>query len=357
MPPVPRTVRDININGAWGETWEQQRFLLHMDADLEIAVFATDENIETLQRCQLLFIDATFRCCPRPYKQMFTILGQFQGHVVPLVYALMTRRGIGQYRQVFQCVKTAVRERTHHHWRPAHIVCDFERELWTSIETELPRARLQGCYFHFTQILFRKVQELGLAVGYRRNNRLQRFIRKVLAICYIPTPVMMMTFNRLLNHARTRRLLRRYPALGDFITYFRRTYLGPQALFPPASWSVTDRDMNQRTNNSAESFHKAFGSAVGVRRPNLWMFIRVLKDRQSVTENTFEAARRGQPAPRRRRKWRFLEARLTTLKEEYNAAYMICGIAAPWHCGPVALRPRGIADLWHCGPVALRPVP
>ena len=102
-------------------------------------------------------MDATFRCCPRPYKQMFTILGQFQGHVVPLVYALMTRRGIGQYRQVFQCVKTAVRERTHHHWRPAQIVCDFERVLWTSIETELPRARLQGCYFHFTQCLFRKV--------------------------------------------------------------------------------------------------------------------------------------------------------------------------------------------------------
>ena len=252
MPPVPRTVRDININSAWGETWEQQQFLLHMDADWEIAVFAMDENIETLQRCQLLFMDATFRCCPRPYKQMFTILGQFQGHVVPLVYALMTRRGIGQYRQVFQCVKTTVRERTHHHWRPAQIMCNFERVLWTSIETELPRARLQGCYFHFTQTLFRKVQELGLAVGYRRNNRLQRFIRKVLAIGCIPTPVMMMTFNRLLNHARTRRLLRRYPALGDFITYFRRTYLGPQALFPPASWSVTDRDRNQRTNNSAE---------------------------------------------------------------------------------------------------------
>ena len=71
------------------------------------------------------------------------------------------------------------------------------------------------------------------------------------------------------------------------------------------------------------AFHKAFGGAVGVRRPNFWMFIRVLKDRQSVTENTFEAARRGQQAPRRRRKWRVLKAWLTTLKEEYNAGKTI----------------------------------
>ena len=135
VPPIPTSVEDVIINGPCGETWEQQRFLLHRDADWGIAIFASDENIAQLQRCKVLYMDATFRCRPRPYKQIFTNLGQFHRFVAPLVYALMKRREIGHYRQVLQNVSAAVRRSTHHNWRPAKIICDFEQALWTSIET------------------------------------------------------------------------------------------------------------------------------------------------------------------------------------------------------------------------------
>ncbi|KAL8569110.1 hypothetical protein ACOMHN_055026 [Nucella lapillus] len=68
------------------------------------------------------------------------------------------------------------------------------------------------------------------------------------------------------------------------------------------------------------AFHKTFASAVAVRRPNIWVFLRVLKDQQALSENrsTFEAVRRGELPPRRRKKWRNLEERLKELKRQYN---------------------------------------
>ncbi|KAL8618185.1 hypothetical protein ACOMHN_059192 [Nucella lapillus] len=66
------------------------------------------------------------------------------------------------------------------------------------------------------------------------------------------------------------------------------------------------------------SSHKTFASAVAVRRPNIWVFLRVLKDQQALSENTFEAVRRGELPPRRRKKWRNLEERLQELKRQYN---------------------------------------
>ena len=96
---------------------------------------------------------------PRPYDQVFTILGSLIGFVIPFVHVLMAERTIGHYRQALQAVKTGVRRSTHHNWHPRLTVTDFELALRTAIETELPATRIGGCYFHFTQALWRKIQE------------------------------------------------------------------------------------------------------------------------------------------------------------------------------------------------------
>ena len=57
---------------------------------------------------------------------------------------------------------------------------------------------------------------------------------------------------------------------------------------------------------------------VQVCHPSLWLFIRHLKDRQTLTEETIMLAERGDAPPRRRRKWRILETSLVRLKAQYN---------------------------------------
>ncbi|GFO39893.1 hypothetical protein PoB_006639800 [Plakobranchus ocellatus] len=75
VPPIPQVCADVRIEGEWANTWLQERFLLYLDNDWGVAVFATDENMQRLQRCHDVYINGTFRTCPSPYTQFFTIHG------------------------------------------------------------------------------------------------------------------------------------------------------------------------------------------------------------------------------------------------------------------------------------------
>ena len=247
MPEIPAAVEDVNIAGPWAETWLHDRFLLHQDNDWGISIFATDANLRALRRCGEVYMDGTFRSCPAPYNQFFTVLGRYHGWVIPLVDVLMENKGIGHYRQVLAAISRHVRRVTHHRWRPRMVICDFEQALITAVETDLPHAQVKGCYFHFTQNLWRRIQELGLAGPYHRDRDLRKCLRKVMAIGYLPLALVQMNFNLLRAARRTNNLINRYPALMDFFAYVMNTYVN--GTFPPALWSVYDRNMDVRTNN------------------------------------------------------------------------------------------------------------
>jgi hypothetical protein len=245
VPNIPWEVGDVEIES----TWAGDYFLLHQDNDWGILLFATPENLEGLSRCTDVYMDGTFRTCPHPYSQFFTVHGKYRNRVIVFVSCLVTGKNIGQYRQILQTLKLKIRQLTGHRWLPVRVICDFEQSLITAIQTDLPRVHLSGCYFHFTQALWRNVQSLGLARPYRQ--RLRKCIRKVMAIGYLPLLLVRQNFNIHRNANSTRRLVRRFPALNDFLNYVQRNYLDGN--FSPAMLNVFERDMDNRSNNFVES--------------------------------------------------------------------------------------------------------
>lgn len=65
-------------------------------------------------------------------------------------------------------------------------------------------------------------------------------------------------------------------------------------------------------------FHNRWNRAIGVRHPNLWIFIRQLKDEQRRCQRIVRDANRGHPPPKRKRRFRLLQERLTRLKTSYR---------------------------------------
>lgn len=253
VPQVPLTIDDVSIHGTWKRTWSEEKFLLYQDNEWGVLIYATEDNLKNLQQCHEIYCDGTFRTCPRPYQQYFTIHGMYTNRVLCFVNCLMVSRTIADYRHVFQVLKGKIREVTNHRWRPRRVVCDFEQAIITAVETELPRAQISGCYFHFNQNLWRKVQNLGLATEFRQNQRLKKVIRKVMAIGYLPLAVVRQNFRLLRTSRNTVRLCRRFPELTDFLDFFENNYLHANGMFPPQMWNVYDRDINNRTNNYVES--------------------------------------------------------------------------------------------------------
>jgi hypothetical protein len=252
MPAIPAVIEDVEIDGQWRKTWKKERFLIKLDNDWGIAVFTTRRMLTAMQAAQCLYLDGTFCTAPRPYMQMVTIHGMYLGFVIPLAFCLLTGKNVGQYRQVLRSVKRAVLRVTGQPLLPGKVVLDFEHGLILAVETEFPLARAAGCYFHFTQSLWRHVQEVGLAGIYKRNGRLRKLVRCVMAIAFLPVLIVRQNFMVLRRTMRVRRLVRRFPQLDEWLDYVEATYIRGNAPFPPVLWNVYNRDVNTRTNNHVE---------------------------------------------------------------------------------------------------------
>ncbi len=253
LPDVPHHINDVDIFDEWARTWNGKQFCSFQDNAWGILVFCTSKSCKMLQRCKIMYIDGTFRTAPEPYMQFVTIHGFYGDRVIPFVFCLLNGKQVGQYRQLLRHVKQKVRRETGHALRPRKVVCDFEASLIAAIETELPRSSVRGCYFHFCQSLFRKIQELGLAGPFRRHKRLRKCVKKLMALGYLPLAIVRQTFANFSTSRSTTAVCQRFPQLQPFMAYMNRNYVDQQAIFPPRMWNVFDRDADNQTNNYVES--------------------------------------------------------------------------------------------------------
>ena len=138
-----------------------------------------------------------------------------------------------------------------------------------------------------------------------------------MALGFLPLRFVPGVFNILCNSGLVRQKIAQYPSLQAFLDYVRNTYISPNSTSPPHRWNLFHRNMDTRTNNVVESFHKQLNSAISVRHPSLWIFTRHLKDFHAESETKIQNANAGAPRPNRRRKWRRVESRLLNLKTQY----------------------------------------
>lgn len=252
VPPLPIDIDDVDIQGEWAKTQKGRLFLNKLDNNWGMAVFTTSRLLKALQQCTCVYVDGTFKTAPNPYVQFLSIHGLYNGFVVPLVFCLVDGKSIGQYRQILQQLKQEILRKTGMNWNPQQVVLDFEQAMLLAIQTELPGTKLSGCYFHFTQNLWRHIQEEGLVRAYRTSKTLRTTVKKVMAIGFLPTMLVRQNFDLLRNTNRTQRLVQRFPQLDDWLDYVQNTYINRNSLFPPSVWNIYKRSTNTRTNNHLE---------------------------------------------------------------------------------------------------------
>ena len=92
---------------------------------------------------------------------------------VPLVFALMSGKRKADYTSVLTAVESYVDT------SPSRVVLDFEVGMWEAIRDRdfFATSQLQGCLFHFTQCIWRQIQDEGMRQDYINDEgtRLVRF--------------------------------------------------------------------------------------------------------------------------------------------------------------------------------------
>ncbi|XP_063845359.1 uncharacterized protein LOC135091548 [Scylla paramamosain] len=146
------------------------------------------------------------------------------------------------------------------------VVADFEQAIWRAFRYILPNTTIQGCLFHWAQCIFRKVQDLGLAVAYRENGLMQKFVRKLFALPCLPVEHICAAFNQLSNEPST-------PAVAPLLDYIRDTWIEGD-LWPPTSWCIFNQ--STRTNNDVEGYHRRINEKARNQAHQLYKLIPLL---------------------------------------------------------------------------------
>ena len=93
------------------ETNKSENVVLVNDKDSEILAFSPQTNLQTL--CNIvteLFIDGTFKSCPKHFFQLYTIHGSKNGHYLPLVVALLPSKSKQCYNKMWSLLINSCRE-------------------------------------------------------------------------------------------------------------------------------------------------------------------------------------------------------------------------------------------------------
>ena len=158
-PPIPANIGQVDINGAWAQTWGGTCNLLSIDNQLGVVVFASQRELEVLSRCTQIFIDGTFHTATFPYCQIVTLHGNYLGWRMPLAMALLTGKTQERYRQFLRVIQMEIFG--NRPFAPTQVVTDFKIGLKNAIHMELPLGQMYGCYFNFTQSILQRLQRLA----------------------------------------------------------------------------------------------------------------------------------------------------------------------------------------------------
>ena len=130
-------------------------------------------NINALLTCNVLMVDGTFKTCPSPYAQFFTIHGNCNGHIIPLIFILLRDKTAAVYSKVFRVLK----RKTGNRLNPVKFISDFETGLLAALEMEFPNAIRHCCLFHLTSNIWKYVQQIGLSGDYMNDINVKNIVQ------------------------------------------------------------------------------------------------------------------------------------------------------------------------------------
>ncbi|XP_060082120.1 uncharacterized protein LOC132561410 [Ylistrum balloti] len=250
LPKLPTSVADITLENEWTLTNTGDQFVLFDDNrdNTRILAFATTSNLEILSTATTLYCDGTFYTCPRFFSQLYTNHAMIDNQMYPLNAA----------KSIFQGIT------------------------------------VKGCFFHFTQCIWRKTQQLGLQTYYRDNEDIHRLVRRAAVLPLIPP-------QRIEDYW--------FNAMDDLEDVDLQVDTTPFTDYVTTQWIEGDRHVwnhfdndGPRTTNNLEGWHSKLKKRIPHAHPNIYLFIRVLKDIQAANDiNRIQRAAGGLPVPKRRR--------------------------------------------------------
>ncbi|KAK3086401.1 hypothetical protein FSP39_017917 [Pinctada imbricata] len=305
LPKLPANLRELTLHGDWTTNTAGEPFLLVDDGtDKRILIFATQANLKYLADATTIFGDGTFYTCPDLFTQIYSIHAEVAGEMYHLVYALLPGKTQAIYTRLFQLLRSTCLS-NNIVLRPQTMFLDFEIAAHNAARATFPGIQIRGCFFHYTQCIWKKAQSTGLQTPYQTDPDITSVVRRAAVLPLVPpSDVDDVWFHALdqLGHSSTS------TDATEFTDYVTTHWVEGMDY---DRWNHYHTD-GPRTTNHLEGWHAKIKRQVQHSHPNIYVHITQLKQIQAANEvSILQLSAGGIPRPKRR-KYRDLECRLNS---------------------------------------------
>ncbi|XP_053208063.1 uncharacterized protein LOC128392104 [Panonychus citri] len=250
-------------------TLDKKSFLIHNDNNM--IVFSSSTFLTHLANSDRVYVDGTFSSVPRQFYQLFTIHILINNNMFPAAYALLPDKKMETYLRLLAIINQQIRLRLRLVFNPLHLHCDFECAIIKAFTSFFPSINVHGCYFHYSQCLYRKIQNLGLKICYEKNSEFRLLFKRCKALPLISLGDLDEAWF-LINELNTNEDER----VDEFLFYIQSTWVNENAIFKRDSWNHFG-NFGTRTTNHLEGFHNKLNSCFNHGSPNLFSLINQLR--------------------------------------------------------------------------------
>ncbi|CAF0848187.1 unnamed protein product [Didymodactylos carnosus] len=273
LPPNPKSP-DFEVPKLYSTTNNNEDFLIydstHKKLGGRLMIFSTKALIEILCDCDTILIDGTFKTRPILFAQVYVIMGKHLGEVIPLVWCLTSKRNQDVYKKIFNVLKTKANE-FGGRFEPQYAYLDFEVGTINALENLFPDMSIRGCWYHYTQAIFRNIQKIGLVHMYEQNKEVSIWLKSFMALPLVKHNTVAAAIQLLIDNAPLPDNL-----LVEFIQYFEKQWV---QRVPKKYWNLGP--IHIRCNNAVEAYNNRLQHRFGIH-PRLWSFIHFLKGEESL---------------------------------------------------------------------------
>ena len=259
-------------------------------------VFTTLTLLSLLSTELKASVDGTFKAiCPN-FDQLFILLVRICDSWVPVAYGFLPDRRLASYENfllliLMECAKHNLKISLE------KVYCDYELNIHKSFTRILKWIKIRGCYFHFTQKIWKQVQSQKFCNHYTNDSKFRKFVRCVVGLPFLPVNDLQKAVDWLetwkFDHP-DHELFQR-----EILAYITRFWInGP---FPPQVWSVWARKRHN-TNNHHESYNSRLNKMLHCFHPNPWILLMTIVKELNKSESDVDALIRAQKFPNQRRK-------------------------------------------------------
>lgn len=328
-PAEPRTLDEIDIPIRL-QKFNGEQFLVRSvsDGEEKILLFTTALNVQRLSLARYWIMDGTFKTVPSLFYQLYTVhapVGYENSRILPLIFALMTKKSEENYKILFQNV-TDFAEENDIILKPETIITDLELAAINASKSEFPDVRNKVCLFHLGQCIWRQIRSNGLATKYGTDENFSLMMRHLIALAFVPSDEIPEAFYILKQHlpveaANVADWFESYYISGKVKRHLRNgTEVRTPPPFTPKMWSVYDsvEENIPRTQNNIEAWHRRWENIIGRAHPGLHYIIEEFQKEQRRVEHEAECIIRGEPIPKKKKATAVREERIIRVVKEYR---------------------------------------